>query len=282
MGTVELFNVTLQNRAQIEHLRSFQICDPSILVLSLAWRPSSGPEWILGLSLSSGQVATLQVGPRYQTVKPVQAHTLEAWTLAWSKIAGREHFLYSGGDDSRFCQHSSCLESSTTIEEVDGCVYEQFSCDSKTHLAGVTSILPTSCIHGGGEVVLTGSYDEYIRVVVFADSTTRAKVLAEKPLGGGVWRLSILQETVTDDDGKVGLYVLASCMHAGVKILDICRSGNGTWSINLLTRFEKHQSMCYASAGLRGLLSDNEDVFTVLSTSFYDRKLCMWKWQRTL
>ena len=64
-------------------------------------------------------------------------------------------------------------------------------------------------------------------------------------------------------------------MHAGVMILEIRRDEDGKWFIHVMGKFEEHESMCYASDGrpygVKGL-----GGFIVISTSFYDKKLCVW------
>lgn len=69
-------------------------------------------------------------------------------------------------------------------------------------------------------------------------------------------------------------------MHAGVKILEIRRGIGGYgvwWSINVLAKFIEHESMNYASDGRCVYSGGNVKGFTVVSTSFYDKKLCMWE-----
>ena len=71
-------------------------------------------------------------------------------------------------------------------------------------------------------------------------------------------------------------------MHAGAKILEIRRLQNGDWIIDILAKFVEHKSMNYASAGRprkppRGTLGS----FVIVSTSFYDKKLCVWEYINT-
>ena len=67
-------------------------------------------------------------------------------------------------------------------------------------------------------------------------------------------------------------------MHAGAKILEIRRMENGDWIIDILAKFVEHESMNYASAGCpRITLQGDVGSYVVLSTSFYDKKLCMWE-----
>ena len=77
-------------------IKIIQVCEPSLLILSLAFNTLESPSEILAFTLSDGSVGVLDL------TEAVQAHTLEAWTVAWSSFVddnGRQA-LYSGGDDS--------------------------------------------------------------------------------------------------------------------------------------------------------------------------------------
>ena len=156
----------------------------------------------------------------------------------------------------------------------------------KGHEAGVTAILPLPVLnHGLGELLLTGSYDDYVRVYTTYDTrpiakNTTGKALAELKIGGGVWRLKFLDapRQVNDRDGRVKLKVLASCMHAGARILEVTRAGSdGQWEIGILGSVTAHESMCYGSdvQPTEDSVGDGERV--CVSTSFYDRLVCVWR-----
>ena len=69
-------------------------------------------------------------------------------------------------------------------------------------------------------------------------------------------------------------------MHAGVKLLEVRRGigeYNARWSITVLARFVEHESMNYASDGHCVYSGGRVKRFTVVSTSFYDKKLCLWE-----
>lgn len=200
--------------------------DDEVLVLSIAFSPTERD--ILAFTLTTGEVGLLSLSRR-EVVYSYQPHTLEAWTCEFS-ADGR--LLYSGGDDSVFC----CQDLETRV---------QVFSNRKAHTAGVTAILPQ--VDG---TVLTGSYDDTLRVW---DVGCR-KVLHEVGLGGGVWRLLAM-----------GNRVLASCMYAGARIIDVDREG-----MTVKARFEEHESMNYGSAWHK------ERPHEVVSCSFYDKKLCVW------
>ena len=68
-------------------------------------------------------------------------------------------------------------------------------------------------------------------------------------------------------------------MHAGAKILEIKRMANGEWIIDILAKFVEHKSMNYASAGRpRKTLLGRVESYVIVSTSFYDKKLCVWEY----
>ena len=282
-GSVEFFLLDQMKGGHVISLKSVQIADPTVLVLSLAWKPSSTTSSIIAVSLSTGQIAIFDHESLATTLRTVQAHTLEVWTVSWSippRTTGAA-ILYSGGDDSALCRHSEdlkCEYIQIDEESSDEIPYEPLSRDKKTHGAGVTAII--SCSTSGSneqELLLTGSYDEYIRVLEPALTGRRSKVLAEKRLGGGVWRLKLLSKVDSTEGYGTKMRVLASCMHAGARVLEISQSIEGIWSIDILLRFEEHQSMNYGSDG--SALDKDERNLIFLSTSFYDKKLCAWNFR---
>ena len=208
---------------------------------------------------------------------------MEAWIVAWSNMDTREHshyFLYSGGDESVLCKNGDPHGSSYYEDYVLHFPLEVLVRDTKTHSAGVTAILPIRIGETSGQqVVITGSYDEHIRVLRLGNGVKKSQVLAEKRLyGGGVWRLKLLgYEQVGDNETMTE--VLASCMHAGTRVLNIHCSREGVWSIRVVAKFVEHESMNYASDA-RHNLPEEKPGMTIVSTSFYDRKLCVWNWEQ--
>ncbi|KAL1639000.1 Prohibitin-2, subunit of the prohibitin complex (Phb1p-Phb2p) [Diplodia intermedia] len=166
-------------------------------------------------------------------------------------------------------------------------------------------------------LVLTGSYDDRIRLLALpapASFPRRPRLLAELDLGGGVWRLKDITGATTATTttntpsaaaGTAGgerrrrrreeYTILASCMHAGARVLRLSSSssapedgggeGGGEedreWSFDVLAAFEEHESMNYGSDVRRGGEGEGEGEgggTVVVSTSFYDRLLAVWKW----
>jgi diphthamide biosynthesis protein 7 len=137
-----------------------------------------------------------------------------------------------------------------------------------------------------GSILLTGSYDDYVRVYAEHDfrpyvANTKAKVLAELKIGGGVWRLKFLQDypLSTKSDANVKYRVLASCMHEGARILEVSGNQTGDWKIEEIATMKIHESMCYA-ADVRPLAMNPplgwDETRLCVSASFYDKLLCAW------
>ena len=65
-------------------------------------------------------------------------------------------------------------------------------------------------------------------------------------------------------------------MHAGARIVELSRSQDG-WELEVLARFEEHKSMNYGS----DMQPSEDTVKTIVSTSFYDKLLCLWHFDTT-
>ncbi|KAK3066088.1 hypothetical protein LTR53_017696 [Teratosphaeriaceae sp. CCFEE 6253] len=245
-----------------------RVCDASILVLSLAWHPTQAG--VVGVTLSDGRIclcASTSDKPWADegatlSVTTVHEHSLEAWTLAFRQHDDGMDVL-SGGDDL-------VLQLSTA--DGDGVFASRWQ-DRKLHQAGVTAILPIA-----DDLVVTGSYDDHIRLIS-TPSVGRRRVLAEMDLGGGVWRLRLISDSAgkacaAAAEGSRSMVILASCMHAGSRVLRLGRSPDTEdWSFEILARFEEHKSMNYGSDVQPGL----GIVKAIVSTSFYDKLLCLWR-----
>ncbi|RMZ85423.1 hypothetical protein DV737_g794, partial [Chaetothyriales sp. CBS 132003] len=154
--------------------------------------------------------------------------------------------------------------------------------DGRCHEAGVTAILPltpppppnkgssTSVPDPVPIPILTGSYDEYIRL--FCLSPTSHKLsrqpLASLNLRGGVWRLQLMDHyagviaAAQPDTTALLRYqqhyiILVSCMHAGARILRVAittyhdNDGDGEWKwecdIQMAAVFGRgHETIVYA------------------------------------
>lgn len=72
--------------------------------------------------------------------------------------------------------------------------------------------------------------------------------------------------------------LLASCMHAGSRIVQLRRiaAASPEWGFEVLAKFEEHQSMNYGSDSPPGAEASSTKK-TIVSTSFYDKLLCLWR-----
>ncbi|KAI4727781.1 WD40 repeat-like protein [Aureobasidium sp. EXF-10728] len=259
-GLIQLFRFSASS-ASLEPLSTHHFFSPRILVLSLAWHPKDAN--ILGLTTSSGGVYTVDISaPATQakdTATELLVHELEAWTVSFSPT-GKE--LFSGGDDATL--RFSSLPACTNEDEAFSPLQWQ---DRRAHQAGVTAILPLA---SESNITITGSYDDTLRII-HTPPIGRKQVLAEQNLEGGVWRLKLL--TSTPEKGRY--VVLASCMHAGARVVVITKDEEGEWGVEVLGRFEEHKSMNYGSDVQPGCEGGGEQ--TIVSTSFYDKLLCLWR-----
>jgi diphthamide biosynthesis protein 7 len=248
---------------KIEQKSLSQVWDKTILALSFSFHPSD--KSVLGVTLSTGEVALCRIDPdsfEVNSFVTVVTHSLEAWTLCFSTGSND---LLSGGDDALI--QKILLSEFTSVDEFEPppVVWK----NRKIHSAGVTAILFLT-----KGVYLTGSYDDYARIIV--DVANRPVCLAESNLGGGVWRLKAISYRAPEhgQHNNTQFDVLASCMHAGARILRIDLAPSPR--ITVLAKFEEHQSMNYGS----DLQPTGEGgVYTIVSTSFYDKRLCLWKAQ---
>lgn len=272
-GLLELFRFdTLTSTLKSEKV--LQFFDSTILVLSLAWHPTR--ESLVGVTLSNGEVHLCDASSTADIMTEptmLNQHDLEAWTLSFP-ASGMS--VFSGGDDATLRFSDDILNAAANGPGV------QWS-DRRIHGAGVTAILPLA---KEDNVTITGSYDDHIRVV-YTPHVGRKQVLAEENLDGGVWRLKVLAEEPSQ--GRYGrnfalpsvltlisgrYTILASCMHAGARIVDIQRDADNQWQITVLAKFEEHKSMNYGS----DYQPSGERSKAIVSTSFYDKLLCLWRY----
>lgn len=193
----------------IEHLWTYQIFPESSITLSLAWSRLPSQSNAIAASSSDGRVAIFESKHEPPAISvETAAHSLQAWTLAWTTKGEFDlrPELYSGGDDSALCRHDLLVRPASEILN-DGSLpltheydFQASLRDTKSHMAGVTAILPLTPIFRGEKLLLTGSYDEYIRLLLPVNGSPRPKVLAEQRLGGGVWRLDLLEYEAPDGD----------------------------------------------------------------------------------
>jgi diphthamide biosynthesis protein 7 len=186
------FNLKADGNADLElSCETLVATDSSILALSVAWHPQD-PN-IIGFTLSDGTIG-LGSNPYPERhrwnhdagldITDVHRHELEAWTMAFCGPNADD--VISGGDDIAL-QYSH--------KGTDG-RYSALWTDRKLHEAGITAVLPVT-----STLAITGSYDDHIRLISFA-SGARRRVLAELNLGGGVWRLKALTDSMPIEESN--------------------------------------------------------------------------------
>ncbi|KAI1863669.1 hypothetical protein JX265_008886 [Neoarthrinium moseri] len=227
-----------------------------IIFTSCCWHPKSDNS--IAITTSTNEVHLFELDGSWHTTEAedstIHNHDDYAWTVAFSPDDTCPAVL-SGGDDSRLL-FTNTDDGSTEV--------------LKGHQSGVTALLPLQHRPGSPDyILLTGSYDEHIRVYSMAGLPM---LLAKANLGGGVWRLKQISFTI-DGDRWVAV-ILASCMHAGARILRLSGDDEGC-KIDILARFEEHTSMNYGS-DFHPVDGDRQDLVCV-STSFYDKRMCIWK-----
>lgn len=218
----------------------------SSMCLFLDWNPSATS---ITVGLSDGSVSIVSLAEsQLETQESWKAHDFEVWTTSFD--IHQPQLVYSGSDDCKF----SCWDLR------DGPSKLAFR-NSKVHTMGVTCIAknPTD-----RNTVLTGSYDEYLRVW---DLRSISKPVNETStcLGGGVWRIKY--------HPFVSGLVLAACMHNGFSIVKI--NGDKT---EVIETYSKHESLAYGADWHRDVsFHEGKRNSTLVATcSFYDQLLRIW------
>jgi diphthamide biosynthesis protein 7 len=257
-----------ENTPRVEQKPVCQLWDKTILVLSFSFHPSI--DTLIGATLSTGEVVLCQIDLAKREITSfltVASHSLEAWTLSFGNLP---EDLFSGGDDAVLQKiamrdmPSAHAASVGNLEEFD--IPPALWQNRKIHGAGVTAIMPLT-----SDYYVTGSYDDNIRIIKVEN---RPVCLVEHNLGGGVWRLKSIPSPAPKEGQQANTQfdILASCMHAGVRIVRI--SLKPTPTITVLARFEEHESMNYGSDIQP---TSGTARYNIVSTSFYDKRLCLWR-----
>ncbi|XP_020573580.1 diphthine methyltransferase homolog [Phalaenopsis equestris] len=220
----------------------------SSMCLCVNW-DSSGSSTSVGLS--DGWVSTLVFREdRLQITQSWAAHEFETWAVLPDSL--QPQLLYTGSDDCSFsCWDLRQNSSSSTVFR-----------NTKSHKMGVCCIAQCP---SDSNMLLTGSYDEFIRVW---DVRCISRPFMENSLclGGGVWRLKY--------HSLIKGLVLAACMHSGFAIVKI----DGE-NINILETYTKHDSLAYGADWQRAecVKDGGRSGLLVATCSFYDRLLRLWK-----
>ncbi|KAK7516222.1 uncharacterized protein IWZ02DRAFT_424354 [Phyllosticta citriasiana] len=343
-GSIALYAIDpSSNSAPVTHLRTLQLFPSTSLFTYFSWHPTI--PLLAAAALADGRVVLCDCSSRGATdndeddeggagnvgrTVTLHAHSLEAWVTSFSPDGTA---LYSGGDDAALKG-----EETDHMHRIIAPLWQWQ--DARTHDAGVTFILPlplpspspspslssqpqpqttnpNAPILPPSTLLLTGSYDESLRLLLPPApdglGPRRSRVLAEIALGGGVWRVSVVDCSVVvvvvdDDDDEpttatatatISWILLVSCMHAGTRVMKLTgratSAGEGEegkkgerewqwdWGFEVLARFEEHQSMNYGSVVQPLVDGEKRDKGTgkrtVVSTSFYDRLVCVWEFE---
>jgi len=179
-----------------------------------------------------------------------KAHSLEAWVSIWSRMDDKKGtIVYSGGDDAQFQAWD------IRVPESPGRVF----LDKKTHQAGVCCI---SEIESDPNIILTGSYDERIRLWDWRNSSRPVCTLEHKT-GGGVWRLK--------PHPRDPRLLLTACMHNGFVVYRIDSRGEEAWTIKECEHYPHQQTLAYGASW-----SHRPGRSLVATCSFYDNLLHIW------
>ncbi|KAJ5885269.1 hypothetical protein N7495_009779 [Penicillium taxi] len=298
-GCIALFNVSSNStdsstEPSINQIWTKQVHeDSSIPALFLAWAPQ---DWLPGkitngFAVTFSDSLTAVFGSEGEITEESQINELgsfqarqmiEVWFVALASMKETTSqeitpFMFTGNDFGSL--HTRRFGTSTDENDskhVLGPLLLDYDDRARHHTAGVTSILPLPVpMVDDAPILLTGSYDEGLRVY---HATRRGEVLAEQALGGGVWRLQLL-DTKGLEEAKQSFLVLASCMHAGTRVVRVNRTPGRSqeWDIEVLAEFTEHESMNYASGVWEGSGSETSSELLCVSSSFYDRRVCVWR-----
>ncbi|KAF7181966.1 hypothetical protein CNMCM7691_001354 [Aspergillus felis] len=313
-ASVALFKVSTDPELTISHLWTLPVHeDPSIPALFLAWAPqnwfprseqdgfavtfSDGRTSVYGtVSADKAEAALTEQSNIIEQGTFEATQPIEVWFVALASLrdpASTEErsipYLFTGNDFGSLHTRQFSAQAGEGGEPLAPLVLD-YDDRARHHTAGVTSILPLPVpLREGAPLLLTGSYDEYLRVY---HATRRGQVLAEECLGGGVWRLQLLkteQRPTSETEGEGWRFlILASCMHAGTRVVAVTWKPQGAddsgseWSIDVLAQFTEHESMNYASDVWKaegGYDLEGKDIseLVLVSSSFYDRRVCIWR-----
>ncbi|KAF3059103.1 Diphthine methyltransferase [Trichoderma lentiforme] len=279
--------------APLQHLATSRCedLDDDVLFLQCSWHPIARK--VIGVTTSTGLARLLLLDDEWKIAKSADVdiqNSLEAWCIAFSPTSALSHAtnqpisVYCGGDDSML-RYTTCHwqeegdqdDPSSTLDTPFGSITVKGQ-----HDAGVTAILPLSLsTQDQGRIIVTGSYDDHLRVFAIHDlhhsyGLKRVQLLADANLGGGVWRLKLVDIRTAGSSTRIR--ILASCMYAGARLVEIVADANGQgWACEVLARFEEHKSMNYASDIVPSPAEGGR--MRVVSTSFYDKLLCLWEYE---
>ncbi|PNP37175.1 hypothetical protein TGAMA5MH_10970 [Trichoderma gamsii] len=295
-GTLAMFKFDPLGNASapLQHLTTSRCddLDEDVLFLQCNWHPIANR--VLGVTTSTGLARLLLLNDEWKIAKSADVaiqNSLEAWCIAFSPAdatsdaTNQPISVYCGGDDSALRYTTCHWEGGDEQSDSSSILTVPFGpiTIKGQHDAGVTAILPLRLsAQDHGRIVITGSYDDHLRVFSIQDlhescGIKRVQLLTDANLGGGVWRLKLIDIQTVDSSTRIR--ILASCMYAGARLVEIVTDNSGqSWKCVVLAQFEEHKSMNYAS-DISSLYPTVDGRIRVVSTSFYDKLLCLWEYE---
>ncbi|KAM0474602.1 hypothetical protein ACHAPX_007546 [Trichoderma viride] len=295
-GTLAMFRFDpLGNAgAPLQHLATSRCddLDEDVLFLQCNWHPIANR--VLGATTSTGLARLLLLDDEWKIAKSADVdiqNSLEAWCIAFSPADATSNAtnqpisVYCGGDDSALRYTTCHWKGEDDQSDPSSLLNMPFGpmTIKGQHDAGVTAILPLpQSAQDHGRIVVTGSYDDHLRVFAIHDlhesyGLKRVQLLTDANLGGGVWRLKLTDIQTVGSSTRIR--ILASCMYAGARLVEIVTDNSGqSWNCVVLARFEEHKSMNYAS-DISSLYPTADGRIRIVSTSFYDKLLCLWEYE---
>ncbi|KAJ4290235.1 hypothetical protein N0V90_010450 [Kalmusia sp. IMI 367209] len=276
---------------EISHVHTIQYFPEDILITSLAWHYEGQA---ISMTLSDGRVCLSRIDSDDWGASPpisveLMQHDFQAWHCSFIRMPTPSHSsfaLVSGGDDATLRYTDTSDDQVSTLKlEVNTThppTYQIPWIEKKIHQAGVTAVLPIDRTQHGF-LLLTGSYDDHIRLL-HIPGIGRREVLAEAELGGGVFRIKLVDDRTSrpvdaNDNLEYGDHreftLLVSCMQAGARIVKL-RKVERRWQFNITAKFEMNAgTLLYASDCQKA--PDAEGKRTIVSTSFESRQIYLWK-----
>ncbi|CAN6713840.1 unnamed protein product [Malus baccata var. baccata] len=203
---------------------------------------------LFSVGLSNGSVAIASIGEsQLETQETWKAHDFEVWTASYD--IHQPQLVYSGSDDCKF----KCWDLRDGPSKL---VFQ----NTKGHAIGVCCIAKNPY---DSNSVVTGSYDEYLRLWDVRSISTPVNETSVC-LGGGVWRIKF--------HPFVAGLVLTACMHNGFSI------NINEDKTEVIETYSKHESLAYGADWHRdkSFHEGKRNSTLVATCSFYDRLLRLW------
>ncbi|KAG8529360.1 uncharacterized protein KY384_005996 [Bacidia gigantensis] len=286
-GNLVFYFIQNINGVYLREFCSIDLCRGSVIITYLDWVSTVGEKDKIAMACSDGTLGVVHFDARdpssCSSTSFVSIHIQQAWYVAWDGFD--EQRLYSGGDDAHFCTFEDPLIVLPRTNQGRGPSDEAIADfqpsvrDKRTHTYGVTAIVPIGKGTDGESIVLTGSYDNRLRILRRRKAVLSWQTIAETDLGGGVWRISFLEHLTNIQEAlstgvSFNIRLVASCMQDGPKIVEVGFEGDSNWSIRTLARVPGHQ-LNYATIAMPH--QTDHGPRTLVSTDFTNRQAHVWR-----